>query len=66
MKLEIGKCYQVIKNDETTMTFQFVGNSKYVVNGVSIILFEDGIKKEEDLYHVLKGGYVAYWEIECK
>ncbi len=55
MRLYLGKVYTVLKTDGSIITFKFIGGEKPSgeING-----------KEIDLYLILTGGYLSYWEEE--
>jgi len=54
MKLTIGIAYTVLKADGSTVSFKFIGGKTPCVD-------VDG--KIEELYQVLSGGFLSYWEI---
>lgn len=55
MKLVLGVSYTVLKTDGSTVSFKFIGGEppRVVVDG-----------KTEDLYSLLSGGFLSYWENE--
>ena len=61
MELELGKCYQVLKTDGTTIKFKFIGNIPNDYEGIFVEI--DG--EQKTLFEVLQGGCLAYFEIPC-
>ena len=53
MKLVLGTTYTVLKADGKTVTFKFIGGETPSVEVNNETL---------DLYLVLRGGYLSYWE----
>lgn len=55
MKLELGLTYTILKTDNTTITFKFIGNMGEQVYG-------EVNNVEIPLVTIFAGGYLCYWE----
>ena len=55
MKLELGLTYTILKTDDTTITFKFIGNiDKQVYGEINNVVVP--------LVKIFAGGYLCYWE----